>query len=120
MAVASFASCMYLATVLPVNSVSVTTPVKKILYTLGIWGAKSFFFMIWGLSPPSPYVEPPLLTVFNKRNCIVLYCSGGDLAPSLGERKNFSRTKIYEKCPFSRQKFLMTFFSHSTRFFEFS
>jgi len=41
---------------------------------------------------------------------------GGDLAPSLGGRKKFSRTKISEwryflnKFPFSRQQFLMTFF----------
>src|SRR6218665_1168195 len=42
--------------------------------------------------------------------------SGEDLAPSLGGRKNFSRTKISErrffrkKFPFSGPKFLMTFF----------
>ena len=41
------------------------------------------------------------------------FSSGGDLAPSLGERRNFSRTKMRffrKKFPFSRQKFLMTFF----------
>src|SRR6218665_3111846 len=36
---------------------------KKLCTTLGIWGAKSFFFRdLGGLSPPSPCVEPPLLT----------------------------------------------------------
>src|SRR6218665_2539494 len=38
--------------------------------------------------------------------------SGGDLAPSLGGRKNFSRTKISEFL-FSRPKILTTFFSVS-------
>src|SRR6218665_4134899 len=51
--------------------------------------------------------------------------SGGDLAPSLGGRKKFSRTKISEmtifpeKCPFSRPKFLRTFFSHRPGFSDF-
>jgi len=39
--------------------------------------------------------------------------SGGNLAPSLGGRKFFSRTKMAffsEKFPFRRQKFMMTFF----------
>src|SRR6218665_2747862 len=54
-----------LQTALPVNSVSVTTPAKKIkkfCTTLGISGAKSFIFRnLGGLAPPpSPYVEPPL------------------------------------------------------------
>ena len=53
-AVASFASYHRpnIATTLPVNSVSVTTLPKNYVYTFGIWGAKSFFFVIWGLSPP--------------------------------------------------------------------
>jgi len=34
-------------------------------------------------------------------------------------RKKFSRTKIFEKFPFSRQKFLMTFFSHRPGFSDF-
>ena len=48
--------------------------------------------------------------------------SGGDLAPSFGGRKMFSRIKISElrffreKIPFSRPKFLMTFFQSLTRF----
>ena len=51
--------------------------------------------------------------------------SGGDLAPSLGGRNNFSRTKISEwrfflkKFPFSRPKFLITFFSHWPGFSDF-
>ena len=52
-------------------------------------------------------------------------CSGGDLAPSLGVRTNFSRTKISEsqffrkKCPFSRPKFRWPFFSHRSGFPDF-
>ena len=47
-------------TALPVNSVSVTTPAKKIMYHPWNLGAKSFFFHdLEGLAP-SPYVEPPL------------------------------------------------------------
>jgi len=39
-------------TALPVNSVSVTPPTKQLCTTLGIWGAKSFFFHnLGGLSP---------------------------------------------------------------------
>src|SRR6218665_667789 len=59
-AVASFAS--YIATALPVNSVNVNTPAKKIMYhPWNLGGAKSFFFRdLGGLAPPSPCVEPPL------------------------------------------------------------
>src|SRR6218665_299019 len=60
----NFAS--YVATALPVNSVSVTNPARKIMYyiyTLGIWGAKSFFFRdLGGLAPLSSYVEPRLVS----------------------------------------------------------
>src|SRR6218665_1504774 len=53
---------------LPVNSVSVTTPAKIICTTLGIWGGLNpSFFVIWGLSPPSPYVEPPLTPCIHNR-----------------------------------------------------
>jgi len=50
---------------------------------------------------------------------------GGDLAPSLGGRKQISQTKISERrifrktFPFSRPKFLMTFFSHQPCFSDF-
>ena len=36
-----------------------------------------------------------------------------------GGLKIFSRTEISEKCPFSRQKFLMTFLSHRPGFSDF-
>ena len=42
------------ATALPVNSVSVTIPAKKIMYHPWNLGAKSFFFMIGGLAPLVP------------------------------------------------------------------
>ena len=59
---ASFA--LYVAMALPVNSVGVTIPAKIICTTLGIWGAKSFFYLdLRRLSPPSPYAEPPLETL---------------------------------------------------------
>src|SRR6218665_2098166 len=58
--VASFAS--YVATALPVNSVGVTTPAKK--NYVGPppleFGGLNPFLGFGGLSPPSPYVEPPL------------------------------------------------------------
>src|SRR6218665_2556969 len=59
-AVVSFAS--YIATALPVNSVNVNTPAKKIMYHPWILGGLNpSFFVIWGgLAPPSPCVEPPL------------------------------------------------------------
>ena len=48
--IASFAS--YVAMALPVNSVSVTIPAKKLCTTIGIWGAKSFLFRdLGGLAP---------------------------------------------------------------------
>src|SRR6218665_2554547 len=62
-------------------------------------------------------------------NCAILhFISGGDLAPSLGGRKN---VKIFadqdflmrfsgKKFPFSRRKFLMTFFSHRPGFSDFT
>src|SRR6218665_965377 len=58
----------YLAIALPVNSVSFTTPAKKICTTHGIWGAKSFSFHDLGLRLPSPYVELPLVlaTLFSQ------------------------------------------------------
>ena len=59
----------YVATARPVNSVGVTTRAKKLCTTLGIWRAKYFFFVIWGLIPPSPYVEQPL----SKTQFIKLY-----------------------------------------------
>ena len=48
-------------------------------------------------------------------NGVILVVIGGDLAPSLGGRKNFRRpnfriTFFRKRFPFSRQKFLMTFF----------
>src|SRR6218665_3963015 len=58
--VASFAS--YIATALPVNSVNVNSPAKKIMYhPWNLGGLNPSFFGIWGgLAPPSPCVEPPL------------------------------------------------------------
>ena len=52
--------------------------------------------------------------------------SGGDLAPSLGDGKIFRGPRFLNdvflgtiKFPFSRPKFLMTFFSHSPGFSDF-
>ena len=61
-AVARFA--LYVATALPVNSVSVTTPAKKnYVPPLEFGGGKILFFHDLGrLSPPlANYVEPPLM-----------------------------------------------------------
>ena len=56
---------MYVATALPVNSVSVTMHSSEENYVppLEFGGAKSFFFrdLGGGLAPPSPCVEPPLV-----------------------------------------------------------
>ena len=47
---------------LPVNSVSVTTLAKKIMYhPWNLGGLNPSFSKFGGLSPPSPYVEPPLM-----------------------------------------------------------
>src|SRR6218665_2605212 len=50
---------------------------------------------------------------------------GGDLAPSLGDGKNFRGPRFLDddffmkKFPFTRPKFLMTFFSHRHGFSDF-
>ena len=54
-----------LATALPVNSVSVTTPAKRIC---------TIFFVIW-VTCPNPYVEPPLHDCMC--DCMVIACETG-------------------------------------------
>ena len=58
-----------------------------------------------------------------KRHGAPLNSSGGDLAPSLGGRKKFSRTKISERRFFRKnfhaQKFWWPFFSHRPGFSDF-
>src|SRR6218665_3954804 len=57
---------------------------KKIITTLGIWGAKSFLFRdLGGLAPPSPYVEPPLVRL---RFC------------GRSRNQEFTITKTYKIC----------------------
>ena len=93
-----------------------TTPywtTQSVDWWLGSWWLSSS--RVRPHPPPlsSPWSDPDvcilLLLYF-----LLLLISGGDLVPSLGGRKKISRTKwrfFRKKFPFSRPKFLMTFFS---------
>src|SRR6218665_1766570 len=54
-----------IATTLPVNSVNVNSPAKKIMYhPWNLGGLNPYFFgILGGLAPPRPCVEPPLFLI---------------------------------------------------------